>query len=270
MRILIVLMVLFVSAGQAIAQDPGARDTVIVGTVFVDLGQPYVDVPVFAVTDDTVSFYNLPLTWDSPSGDIFPSEVIYDQHPIEHWEVTDSILLSDRLIRLIGWDELDWLFLLTNGVRWQCFTLRFVIDSTAPPQIVPIDTTYDYINGELSFGLRGGVQQFTPVFVPGAIYYGITSDAGDRILPEDYYLLKNYPNPFNVQTIIEFNLPEEADVELAIYDLLGREIAVLARGLMQAGTHQVAFNAGALSSGVYFYSLRTADIYEVKRMILLK
>jgi hypothetical protein len=90
------------------------------------------------------------------------------------------------------------------------------------------------------------------------------------IFPDNYRLLQNYPNPFNANTTIRFILPKAGDVELAIYDLLGRQIDVIIDEYMEAGIHNVDFNASYLSSGVYFYRLRAGDVVETKRMVLLK
>jgi len=83
-------------------------------------------------------------------------------------------------------------------------------------------------------------------------------------------LLQNYPNPFNAQTTIRFVLPKSIDVELAIYDLLGRQIDVLIDKYMEAGSHNIEFGVSTLSSGVCFYRLCAGDVIETKRMVLLK
>jgi hypothetical protein len=89
-------------------------------------------------------------------------------------------------------------------------------------------------------------------------------------IPETFALLSNYPNPFNASTTIEFSLANTEHVTLSIYDLLGRQIAVLIDEEQQAGSHEVLFEASDLSSGVYFYMLRAGDNLEIKKMNLLK
>ncbi len=89
-------------------------------------------------------------------------------------------------------------------------------------------------------------------------------------IPGRLALLQNYPNPFNVQTTIRFTLPEPQNVELTIYDLLGRQVQTLLDEHKQAGVHTITFNASHLSSGVYFYRLQAGDMIETKRMVLLK
>jgi hypothetical protein len=94
-------------------------------------------------------------------------------------------------------------------------------------------------------------------------------------LPERYLLKQNYPNPFNLSTNISFELPEDNDVELAIYDLLGRKVTTLLNSFLPAGGHTVTWNGRSesgetVSSGIFFYRLRTSDFDETKKMSLVK
>jgi hypothetical protein len=88
--------------------------------------------------------------------------------------------------------------------------------------------------------------------------------------PSDFNLGQNYPNPFNNQTIIRFFLPKSQNLNLTIYDLLGRQVHTLINGFRKAGSHTIPFDASDLSSGVYFYRLQAGDVVETKRMVLLK
>jgi len=98
----------------------------------------------------------------------------------------------------------------------------------------------------------------------------ITKTESDYILPSVFNLSQNYPNPFNASTSIRFILPEPQDVQLTVYDLLGRRVEILLDEYRQAGVHTVTFDASHLSSGVYFYRLQAGDRVETKRMLLLK
>ena len=89
-------------------------------------------------------------------------------------------------------------------------------------------------------------------------------------LPTKFALKPNYPNPFNPQTTIAFDLPARAEVKLAIYDLLGREVRVLVEGVREAGVHEVVFEANQLPSGTYLYRLETLAGSFVQRMLLVK
>ena len=84
-------------------------------------------------------------------------------------------------------------------------------------------------------------------------------------------MFQNYPNPFNPSTRIRFTLKEQGLVRLNIYNILGERVAQLVNTELNAGTHEVMFDASRLASGVYFYSLDVQDkFFDVKKMILLK
>ena len=88
--------------------------------------------------------------------------------------------------------------------------------------------------------------------------------------PVQYKLSQNYPNPFNPSTSIRFEIPKSGFVKLAVYDILGKEVATLVNDKREAGSYYVDFNASGLSSGVYFYKLITNDFTDIKKMMLLK
>ena len=89
-------------------------------------------------------------------------------------------------------------------------------------------------------------------------------------LPDSYQLDQNYPNPFNPSTIISYSIPKGNIVTLKIYNVLGQEVKTLVNGYRNSGKYTINFNANNLSSGIYFYSLRAGNYYQVKKMILLK
>jgi len=89
-------------------------------------------------------------------------------------------------------------------------------------------------------------------------------------IPANYFLAQNSPNPFNPVTEIVFGLPEDARVEIRVFDILGREAAVLGEGWMTAGIHSVTFEAGKLSSGIYFYALQAGEYQAVRKMVVVK
>jgi len=98
-----------------------------------------------------------------------------------------------------------------------------------------------------------------------------TTDPGASALPINYLVTKSYPNPFNPTAVISFELPSSELVKVTVYDLLGREIAVLADGVYPAGQSQVQFNPGSVSgSAVYFYKVSAGDQSATGKMILLK
>lgn len=82
---------------------------------------------------------------------------------------------------------------------------------------------------------------------------------------------QNYPNPFNPNTTIEYNVPKSSYVTLKVFDVVGRQVALLADEFKIAGTYKQTFDAGRLASGVYYYTLATDNGFtETKKMILNK
>ncbi len=88
--------------------------------------------------------------------------------------------------------------------------------------------------------------------------------------PLAYELQQNYPNPFNPSTLIRFALPEKTYARLTIYNQIGEQVVELVNGQMEAGYHQVTWNASNVSSGVYFYQLKTENFNSVKKLIFMK
>jgi hypothetical protein len=103
------------------------------------------------------------------------------------------------------------------------------------------------------------------------VYESVPVDVNDIAgMIEDYSLEQNYPNPFNPSTKIVFQIPESENVSLKIYDVLGNEIASLLNEEKSPGKYEIEFNASHLSSGIYFYTLRTGTFINTKKMILIK
>ncbi|MBI5728009.1 MAG: T9SS type A sorting domain-containing protein, partial [Ignavibacteriales bacterium] len=111
-----------------------------------------------------------------------------------------------------------------------------------------------------------------------APYYNIggtvttSVDENRNTSPDHFAIEQNYPNPFNPETKISFQLPEKQFITIKVYNVLGKEIATLANGYMDAGKHEVSFNAEKLqlSSGIYYYRAESGKISTVRKMIFLK
>lgn len=86
----------------------------------------------------------------------------------------------------------------------------------------------------------------------------------------DYRMSQNYPNPFNPTTKISFSIKEKAYVLLRVFDILGREVAVLVNEELNSGNHTIEFDGQNLESGIYFYEIRTNEFRDIKKLILLK
>ncbi|MGD8782491.1 MAG: T9SS type A sorting domain-containing protein [Ignavibacteria bacterium] len=89
-------------------------------------------------------------------------------------------------------------------------------------------------------------------------------------IPDSYALGQNYPNPFNPTTKIEYFVPRNSHVSLKVYDVIGNEVATLFEGMRNAGNYVVSFDGGLLSSGIYFYQMKSENFMKTKKLVLLK
>jgi hypothetical protein len=88
--------------------------------------------------------------------------------------------------------------------------------------------------------------------------------------PASYALYQNYPNPFNPSTVIRYQLPADDHVSVRVFDMMGREVAVLVEGRQKAGSYEVRFDAQGLASGVYFCRLRAGAFVRARMMLLVR
>ncbi|HJY64339.1 MAG TPA: DUF1028 domain-containing protein [Ignavibacteria bacterium] len=92
-----------------------------------------------------------------------------------------------------------------------------------------------------------------------------------NIFPETFTLYQNYPNPFNPSTIISFDIANRTNVKVSVFDIIGREVAIIVDNItFHQGRYTVEFNAADLPSGVYICKIQTDEFTDTKKMILLK
>jgi hypothetical protein len=94
------------------------------------------------------------------------------------------------------------------------------------------------------------------------------ADRGE--IPGEFTLYQNYPNPFNPSTTIKFAIPRAAFVRLEVYNLLGQRVASLVSGNLSGGVHDISWNAGNASSGVYIYRLTSGNLVQSKGLVLTR
>lgn len=265
-------------AVSALAQDHGAPDSIIIGTVTVPQGAPSVMVPVYAVTDDSVASLNLPLRWNSSDNKINPGGAYYFG-PLLHWdEITDTINLENHWMWIHGIHDTggdDNPIIHTVGQRLQIMLIRMVIHTGALNQFVTLSPYIDSTHGGPFFSLLGGTTTFVPVIQNGGISYQWGDIDQKTTTPQTFQLGQNYPNPFNACTEIRFSLANKSRVSLDIFDLLGRRVKNLVNGNYDAGVYSASWDGtdasgNQISSGIYFYSLTVNDKSETQKMVLLK
>jgi hypothetical protein len=188
-----------------------------------------------------------------------------------------------------------------------CLFRMDVIVSNDTVYVTEVDTTSDWAYCICYFdmcasvtGLQSGtyfvnVFRYMPLFYPDTVFYigstsftyggsiltfgsqsfqsecyNITDVTKEENYPEEYILSQNYPNPFNPMTIIKYSIPKLSFVTLKIFDVLGREVATLVNQEKPLGRYGIEFDGSELTSGIYFYQLKTGDFIETKKMLLIK
>ncbi len=182
-------------------------------------------------------------------------------------------------------------------------TLRSVLFTSQDTGYIAAGKNYSLDSGSVFKSTNGGIDWFksTTAAYPflnnlfffnsntgyACGYYGAlikTTNGGVTIginpisteIPNNFSLSQNYPNPFNPSTKIRFDIPQtvgngrDRSVKLTIYDLLGREAAVLVNEELNPGVYEVDFDGSSLPSGVYYYRLASGNYTQTKKMVLLK
>ncbi len=156
----------------------------------------------------------------------------------------------------------------SNLVGFRLWRDGFELEGYIPAAGDHLGHDYEYVDGVPGAGLH----QYMLQELSGD---GSSTDLGTievevDPLPVDYELCGAFPNPFNPSTVIQFSLPEEMDIDLRIFSILGQQVAVLASGSRQAGRHQVLFEGGDKASGVYIAVMNSSMGRRVLKMMLVK
>jgi len=123
-------------------------------------------------------------------------------------------------------------------------------------------------NGNKWIGTENGLA----VYKEGGVILGLEDNPAviQNIIPDDFVLQQNYPNPFNPITTIQYKLPQRSEVQIIIYDLLGRKVIALVSETQDAGYKTVQWDATNVPSGMYFYQIRAGEFVQTRKMVLLK
>ena len=165
-----------------------------------------------------------------------------------------KLMNGSNLISVIG----DTIFAGTNAFLWKV------------PSTIKQDSIYRVmLSGISNSTLTSSSNSYFDI-LSGAT--GI-NDKDKSVL--DYRLSQNYPNPFNPSTLIEYSIPEESQVQITVYNIIGQKISSLVNGIKETGNYEVTWNASNLSSGVYFYTIKATansgkSFFTIKKMMLLK
>jgi len=166
----------------------------------------------------------------------------------------------------------------TTHIIWEDYLNP--IDASSPINIATIEyeilpdigdsTEVSFISAEIVDDIG---DTYTLNMTNGWVVHNQSTDVFDKdnsILPDNYYLDNNYPNPFNPSTVISFGLPRLSNVSLSVYNILGQKVSTLVDSQLGAGYHSYEWNANKAASGVYFYQLKADDFTATHKMLLLK
>ena len=92
----------------------------------------------------------------------------------------------------------------------------------------------------------------------------------EEIVPTEFQLSQNYPNPFKERTTIKYCVPDKVKIKVEVFDAGRINVKTIVREIKEAGTYKVEFNAAGLPSAVYFYRLQAGSFVETKKMVLLR
>ncbi len=141
-----------------------------------------------------------------------------------------------------------------DGMQW-------VNISTGLPFLSEIDKLLIY-GDKIIAGTSGGLYQRE--------ISELVSVSNNSETAQEFSLSQNYPNPFNPSTVIKYSIPKEVFVSVKVFDVTGREVKALVNENQKAGSYEITFDASALSSGVYFYEIKTGNFTNTKKMLLIK
>ena len=171
-------------------------------------------------------------------------------------DTTDIVLLSKGMMEIFGVNRQHWDYLVDlNRYATDDEQFHTVVDSIGLSSVSSFGTA-----AEIRGAIINGIQYGTIININGNV----------TAMLNDFHLHQNYPNPFNPTTRIQYSIGRKQKVLIKIYDLLGKEIAILVDEEKPAGAYDVEFDASKLSSGIYFYQLQAGDFIETKKMILMR
>jgi hypothetical protein len=213
--------------------------------------------------------------------EIGAAEPVYISHawyPDSVNQTTDYAISADiQTVSGISGATLYWSIDPDNGYQAVDMTAMGDHGYTANIPGQPYYTTVHYY---IEATANSGKTMVKPIVAPDWAYNFLVHPDGEEVgieqmaelsgLPTNIILTNNYPNPFNAKATIMFTLPEDSDVKLNVFDILGREVTTLVSGSLTAGEYSAVWDASDYSSGTYFYMIKAGDLTAKKKMLLIK
>jgi hypothetical protein len=227
------------------------------GRVYAHLSETGVLFSPFIRSDSDYVYYYSP--WDSTEVAMYNVHDSAGTRDSTHWHGGGpfwSIVTSIDEYSILGVQRTQRTYSL-GGLVWYDVSLADGIGLSGAANLgdgSPYVTTWT---------IRGAV-------IRGTVYGVVSGVAEDKKLPVTFELLQNYPNPFNPSTTIRFSLPHRSHATLSVYNTLGQQVAILVNQDLQAGYHEVRFDAGNLASGVYFYQLQAGTFVQTRKLCFVR
>jgi len=102
------------------------------------------------------------------------------------------------------------------------------------------------------------------------VIYPLVVDFSKTQLPRQFHLYNNFPNPFNSNTLLRFDVPEKQRIRIEVYNVVGKKMKTLVEKLYDAGTYELKLSTKNWSSGVYYYRMTAGDYHATRRMLLVR
>lgn len=279
--IALTLVLLLLAVPAVFAKDVGNRDIFRIGEASF-VSETEFTVPLNVVNDEDIVALDIPLEFTEG---VTLDKVTFENTNVANFDVKISNIDNNQNRVVIG------LISMVNAPREGAFMkpaargentvafLHFTVDNVALDRVdfnvfTTEAPTHDltYIYNERVDGVPH-VREINPEFVGGNV--ALNSQSSGAVLPTEFALEQNKPNPFNPTTQVSFSLPKAAHVNLTIYNVLGQQVKTLVDQELPAGVQTVEWdgtdNTGrTVASGVYFYRLNAADFQATKKMLMLK
>ncbi len=212
-----------------------------------------------------------------PSGKVFVGNELYNSLT-NTWTLLDSLqssktsgiafIIDDRNILIVGSDSYQTLkWEIYDYVEFKSKYVGAVNTNSFSNTIAQLKDGRVLVSGGITLEYYPLIKQVKRCWIFGKNFTGVE---GVIAQADNDVFFQNYPNPFNPVTRISFSIPQKSQIKLKVFDVLGREISLLADGVYEAGKYEVEFNASNLPSGVYFYNLTTASGSFTKKMMVIK
>lgn len=176
--------------------------------------------------------------------------------------------------------SLDQTYNQTVESRGGILPYHFAVQTGQLPTGLTLDINTGVINGQptamgtYTFTIRC-TDSSSPVKTDDQEYTVVITEVsgiedGDTGVPTEFMLIGNYPNPFNSSTLIRLELPEPGNIKVEVFNMLGQRVETIFDGFMNAGESEIRWNAGSISSGIYFYKVTSGERTATRKMLLVK